>query len=186
MDALMAALVAALLTQATDRSAWLAARLGTRFDSHAAIIAGLVLALAVVNAIAATGAMLVAPILTPNARALLLALALVSAGAAALVRAKPPAETFRGGAFIAALAGGLALGIGDRTQFITFALAARTPIPALAAVGATIGGLAIQIPAVLAGERAYSQAPECAIRLPIAILLLGAGAVIGLNALRLL
>lgn len=182
----MAALVAALLTQATDRSAWLAARLGTRFDSHAAVIAGLVLALAVVNAIAATGAMLVAPILTPNARALLLALALVSAGAAALVRARPPAETFRGGAFIAALAGGLALGIGDRTQFVTFALAARTPIPALAAVGATIGGLAIQIPAVLVGEHAYSQAPERAIRLPIAILLLVAGAVIGLGALRLL
>jgi len=182
----MAALVAALLTQTTDRSAWLAARLGTRFTSPAAVIAGLALALALVNAIAAAGAMLVAPLLTPNARALLVALALVSAGGAALVRAKPPAETFRGGAFVAALAGGLALGIGDRTQFIVFALAARTPIPALPAIGATLGGLAVLIPAALAGERTYVALPQRAIRLPIAVLLLVAGAIIGLGALRLI
>ena len=182
----MAALVAALLTQATDRSAWLAARLGSRFDKPATIIVGLVLALAIVNAIAAAGAVLIAPMLTPNARALLLALALVSAGGAALARPKPPAETFRGGALIAALAGGLALGIGDRTQFITFALAARTPIPALAAIGATIGGLAVVIPAALAGEPGRAALPERAIRLPIAMLLLAAGVIIGLGALRLI
>jgi putative Ca2+/H+ antiporter (TMEM165/GDT1 family) len=186
VDALMAALVAALLTQATDRGAWLAARLGDRFERRWTAIAGLVLALAIVNAIAAAGAGLVAPILTPNAEALLLALALVSAGAAALFKPKPPAERFRGGAFVASLAALLALGIGDRTQFITFALAARTPIPALAAIGATIGGLAVLIPAMLAGERAYAKLPERAIRSPIAALLLIAGAVIGLGALRLL
>ena len=182
----MAALVAALLTQATDRSAWLAARIGDRFERSGAAIAGLVLALLAVNAIAAAGALLVAPILTPNARALLLALALVSAGGAALLAPKPPAERFRGGAFIASLAALLALGIGDRTQFITFAIAARTPIPALATAGATIGGLAVLIPALLAGERAYTRLPLRAIRLPIAGLLLVAGAVIGLAALRLL
>lgn len=182
----MAALVAALLTQATDRSAWLCARLGDRFEQRSTAIAGLVLALAIVNAIAAAGALLVAPILTPNASALLLALALVSAGGAALVAPKSPAERFRGGAFVASLAALLALGIGDRAQFITFALAARTPIPALAAVGATLGGLAVLIPAMLAGERAYTRVPLRAIRLPIAALLLIVGALIGLGALRLL
>ena len=129
---------------------------------------------------------LVAPILTPNARGLLLALALVSAGAAALFKPKSPAERFRGGAFVASLAALLALGIGDRTQFITFALAARTPIPALAAIGATVGGLAVLVPAMLAGERAYARLPERSIRLPIAALLLITGAAIGLGALRLL
>jgi putative Ca2+/H+ antiporter (TMEM165/GDT1 family) len=186
VDALMAALVAALLTQMTDRSAWLAARLGDRFERRGTAVAALVLALAVVNAIAAAGALLVAPILTPNAKALLLALALVSAGGAALFAPKPPADKFRGGAFIASLAALLALGIGDRTQFITFALAARTPLPALAAFGATIGGLAILIPAMLAGEGAYARLPMRAIRLSIAALLLIAGAIIGLGALRLL
>jgi putative Ca2+/H+ antiporter (TMEM165/GDT1 family) len=186
VDALMAALVAALLTQASDRGVWLAARLGDRFERRWTAIAGLVLALIVVNAIAAAGAMLVAPMLTPNAGALLLALALLSAGGAALFRPKPPAGAFRGGAFVASLAALLALGIGDRAQFITFAIAARTPIPALAAIGATLGGLAVLAPAMLAGERACARLPERAIRLPIAGVLLVAGAVIGLGALRLL
>ena len=186
MNALMAALVAALLTQASDRGAWLAARLGDRFERRWTAIAGLVLALAIVNAIAAAGAVLIAPILTPNASGLLLALALVSAGGSALFRPKPPADAFRGGALIASLAALLALGIGDRTQFITFALATRTPIPAFPAIGATLGGLAVLVPAMLAGERAYARLPERAIRLPIAALLLIAGAVIGLAALRLL
>lgn len=182
----MAALVAALLTQVTDRGVWLAARLGDRFERRWTAIAGLVLALAIVNAIAAAGAVLITALLTPNARALLLALALLSAGGAALFKPGPPAETFRGGAFVATLAAMLALGIGDRTQFITFALAARTSLPALPAVGATLGGLAALIPATLAGERAYARLPERAIRLPIAAILLIAGAVIGLGALRLL
>ncbi|MGN6278021.1 MAG: TMEM165/GDT1 family protein [Sphingomonas sp.] len=182
----MAALVAALLTQASDRGPWLAARLGDRFERRAAAIAGLVIALVIVNALAAAGAMLVAPLLVPEAKRLLLALALVSAGGAALARPKPPADTFRGGAFVASLAALLALGIGDRSQFITFALAARTPIPALAAIGATLGSVAILVPAMLIGERAYARLPQRAIRRPIAAILLIAGLIIGLGALRLL
>src|SRR3546814_8417770 len=89
------------------------------------------------------------PMLTPEARALLLALALVSAGGAALFKAKAPdaLPDSRLGAFATGLLALLALGIGDRTQFVTFALAARTPIPALAFVGATLGSLAVTIPA---------------------------------------
>lgn len=182
----MAALVAALLTQASDRGPWLAARLGDRFERRMTAIAGLIIALMIVNAIAAAGATLIAPLLVPNAKALLLALALASAGGAALFRPKPPGESFRGGAFVASLAALLALGIGDRSQFITFALAARTPIPALAAIGATLGSIAILVPAMLIGERAYRRLPQRAIRLPIAAILLIAGLVIGLGALRLL
>jgi len=186
MDALMAALVAAALAQATDRSAVLAARLGDRFERRGGVIAGLVIALIAVNAIAAAGAALVAPMLTPNAKALLLALALLSAGGSALFPPRPPKGEARGGAVIAALAGALALGLGDRAQFITFALAARTPIPALAATGAVIGGLAVLVPAVLAGERGRAVLPEAPIRFAIAALFLVAGAVAGLSALRLL
>ena len=182
----MAALVAALLTQASDRGPWLAARLGDRFERRPTAIAGLVIALVIVNALAAAGAMLIAPLLVPEAKKLLLALALVSAGGAALFHPKAPADTFRGGAFVATLAALLALGIGDRSQFITFALAARTPIPALAAIGATLGSIAILIPAMLIGERAYTRLPQRAIRLPIAAIMLIAGLVIGLGALRLL
>ena len=136
----MAAFVAALLVQATDKTAWLAAKLGTRFESPGSTIVAIAIALIVVNALAAFGAVLIAPMLTPNAKALLLAFALVSAGASSLFALKPPkVSDARAGAFIASLAGALALGLGDRAQFITFALAARTPLPALAAIGATLG-----------------------------------------------
>ncbi|HEX7656418.1 MAG TPA: hypothetical protein VF404_05415, partial [Sphingomonas sp.] len=111
----MAALVAALLTQATDRSAWLAAMLGTRFARPGVVIAALAIALCVINALAAIGGALIAPILSPNAKALMLAFALLSAGGSALFAIKPPkVSDARAGAFIASLAGALALGLGDR------------------------------------------------------------------------
>ena len=182
----MAALVAALLTHAGDRGAWLAARVGDRFDRRATALAGILIALCIVNGLAAAGALLIAPLLTPNAASLLLALALVSAGGGALVAPKPPADTFRGGAFIASLAAMLAFGIGDRAQFITFALAAGTSLPVLPAIGATIGSAAILVTAMVAGEPAYLRLPGRAIRWPIAALLLIAGIVIGLSAIRLM
>lgn len=183
----MAALVAALLTQATDRSAWLAAMLGTRFARPGVVIAALAIALCVINALAAIGGALIAPVLSPNAKALMLAFALLSAGGSALFAIKPPkVSDARAGAFIASLAGALALGLGDRMQFITFALAARTPIPALAAVGATIGGLAVLVPSVIAGEAGRAMLPMKPIRIVIAALLLIAGAISGLSALRLI
>lgn len=183
----MAAFVAALLVQATDKTAWLAARLGTRFESPGSTIVAITIALILVNALAAVGAVLIAPMLTPNAKALLLAFALVSAGASSLFALKPPkVSDARAGAFIASLAGALALGLGDRAQFITFALAARTPLPALAAIGATLGGLVVTVPAVLAGEPGRAAIPFTPIRLTVAVLLLLAGAISGLGALRLI
>lgn len=183
----MAAFVAALLTQTTDKTAWLGGKLGTHFDRPVAVIAGMAIALIGINAITAIGATLIAPILTPNAQALLLAFALLSAGGSSLFALKPPKlDNARTGAFFASLFGALALGLGDRTQFLTFALAARTPLPALAAIGATLGSLVIVVPAALAGEPARKTLPFTPIRIVIALLLLLAGAIAGLSALRLL
>src|SRR3546814_16188932 len=103
------------------------------------------------------------PMLTPEARALLLALALVSAGGAALFKAKAPDALPDSwlGAFATGLLALLALGIGDRTQFVPFALAARTPIPALAFVGAPLGLLAVTVPAPLKLGRASCRERGC-------------------------
>src|SRR3546814_6103998 len=107
-------------------------------------ISARVISIGVITGLGAVAGALIGPMLTPEARALLLALALVSAGGAALFKAKAPdaLPDSRLGAFATGLLALLALGIGDRTQFVTFALAARTPIPALAFVGATLGSLA--------------------------------------------
>ncbi len=188
MDALMAALVAALLTQAGDRTPWLAAILGDRYRQPGLVIAGIALATAVTNALGVFAGMLVAPILNPNARALMLAVALGSAGVSALFPLKHPGrmEGWRLGAFFTTMVGVLAQGVGDRTQFITAALAMRSTLPWFAAIGATIGTLIIIVPAVLTGESGRQALPVAAIRIGTGVALVIAGIVSALGALRLI
>uniref|UniRef100_UPI0035C9EB82 TMEM165/GDT1 family protein n=1 Tax=uncultured Sphingomonas sp. TaxID=158754 RepID=UPI0035C9EB82 len=183
----MAALVAALLTHASDRTPWTAALLGDRYANKAAVIAATALALAFGNALGVVGGVLVAPLLSPKASDLLLAFALLSAGGSALWPIKPAKlRDWRLGAFGASLVAIGMLGFGDRTQFITAALAARSTTPALAAVGATVGALAVNVPAILSGTRRLRRAPTTALRFAAAAVLLIFGAVQGLGALRLI
>jgi putative Ca2+/H+ antiporter (TMEM165/GDT1 family) len=188
MDALMAALVAALLAQASDRTAWCAAMLRDRFARPGVVIAALAIAVAAINGLGGAAGALVGPVMTPEAKALMLALALVTAGGAAFLPMKPPDSLpdSRLGAVATSLLALFALGLGDRTQFITFALAARTPMPVLAWAGATIGALTVTVPAVLVGERPWLALPLKAIRIACCAVLLVAGLAIGLGALRLL
>ena len=183
----MAALVAALLTQASDRTPWTAAMLGDRYANKSAVIAATALALALGNALGVVGGVLIAPLLSPNAQGLLLAVALVSGGITAFWPLRPAKHRdWRGGAFLSSLIAIGLLGFGDRMQFITAALAARSETPALAAVGATLGALAVTIPAIVLGERNLRRLPTVAIRLSAAAALTAFGVVQGLAALRLI
>ncbi len=188
MDALMAAFVAALLAQASDRTPWLTAILSTRFARPGTIILATAIALAIGNSVAAVGGALIGPRLSPNARDLFLALALVSAGGSAFFAIKPPDRLsgWRIGAFMTSLLGVAILAAGDRTQFITLAISARSPSPVLTAVGATIGALVVNVPAIIAGEDARRKLPITAVRVTIGILFLIVGVVLGLGAIRLI
>ena len=137
--------------------------------------------------IAAVGGALVAPILTPNAKALLLAVALIYAGVAALWRRKAPARLagWKLGALGTSAVGGGILALGDRTAFVTFALAARGPSPSLAATGAIVGALVLAAIAIASGERGWTRLPLRAISIVAGGLLLATGLVIGVGALRL-
>ena len=184
----MAALVAALLTQASDRTPFAAALLGDRYPSaKVAVVTAAFLAVAAGNALGVVGGIVIAPLLSPNARDLLLAVALFSGGITALWPSKPPkVRDWKIGAFGGSLLSIGMLGFGDRMQFITAALAARSDTPALAALGATLGALAIVVPATLWGERKLRALPTHAIRIGAATLLTVAGTVQGLSALRLI
>lgn len=183
----MAALVAALLTQVSDRTPWAVAKLGDRYAQKGAVIAGVALALALGNTAGVVGGMLVAPMLSPNAQALLLALALLSAGVAGLWPTKPAkGRGWRLGAFGSSLGVVVMLGLGDRMQFITAAFATQATTPAFAAIGATIGSVAVNVPAILLGERGLRKLPTTALRLGTAAVLTLAGVVEALSALRLI
>ena len=79
----------------------------------------------------------------------------------------------------------LAAQMGDRTQFITFALAGRFDSPALAAAGAAAGIFAASVPAALLGASFGSAVPLRAIRIGGAFLFLITGFVVAVKALQL-
>lgn len=183
----MAAFVAALLAQVTGRTAWLSAILASRFTSPLPLILGTALALALGNAVAAAGGAVIGARLSPNARDLLLAFALLAAGVAAVWPLHVPdrLERWRTGPFLTSLFGVSILAAGDSTQFLTLAIAGRGTSPALAAVGATLGALAVNIAAILGGEEARRSLPMTAIRTTIGGVFLVGGAALAVSALRL-
>lgn len=187
MDALMAALVAAALGQVGDRTGWLAAILGDRFGAGRVIVMA-ALALALASGIAVVGGMVIGPMLATNAKLLLLALALILQGGGAFFPERSPdrLDHWRLGAWATALLGLFILAFGDGIQFIVFALAARSTVPWLAAIGATIGSLAVVAPAALLGERAWLALPLRPARIGIGALFFVVGVVIGLGAVRLI
>lgn len=184
----MAAFVAAMVIEMGDRTPWLAAILGDRFEKRGVVIVATLLALALGNGIAGVGGGIVAAHLTPNARALLLSLALLSAGLGAFGRLKPPDRLakWRIGTSATSFLGMAILAFGDRTQFATMAFAARSDAPVLAAIGATLGAGIVNAAGVLAGEQMRRQLPIRAIRLGSGVLLCAIGAISGLSALRLI
>lgn len=184
----MAALVAGLLAQASDRTPLLVSGLATHTRRPGSVLAAAVLAVALSSAVGAAGGALVAPMLTPEARALLLGLALLSAGVPALLLMKAPRSLDRArlGAFGTALLLLTAATMGDGAQFLTAALAARQGQPVFAGVGVVIGSGTVLVAAALASPRDIDRLPLRAIRAVIGIGMIGTGLVAILGGLRLL
>ena len=183
----MAALVVAALAQVGDRPALLAAILADRYRAPGTVIAASLLALTAASTIAAALGALLAPKLTPEAKQLLLALALAMQGGGAILPAKPPErlDGWRLGAFLTSLCGLFILLFGDGVQFVVAALAARTPVPALAAAGATLGGVVPMAAAATLGEKGWTALPLVPARRAIGALFVLAALWLGLGALRL-
>jgi putative Ca2+/H+ antiporter (TMEM165/GDT1 family) len=187
VDALMAALVAAALAQVGDRTAWLAAILADRYRP-VPVIAMAALAMLAASGLATFAGTLLAPMLAPNAKQLMLALALLLQGGGAFFPAKAPErlDRWRIGALATSVLGLFILAFGDGVQFIVVTLAARSPVPALAAVGTTIGSLAVIAPAALMGEAGWTALPLKPVRIGIGCLFVLAGLFLALGALDLI
>lgn len=182
----MAALVAAALAGIGDRPAHLAAILADRFRPAVVILAALV-ALTAATALAAFAGTLLAPMLTPEAARLLLALALALQGSGALWSGKPPErlDRWRLGAFATATFGLFIFAFGDGVQFVVAALTAGRGSPILAAAGATIGATAVIAAAAMLGERSWIKLPLKRSRWAIATLFLVIAATLALQAVHL-
>ncbi|MDB5682409.1 MAG: hypothetical protein JWM38_828 [Sphingomonas bacterium] len=188
MDGLLPALLAVALAEVGDKTQLLAILLAVRFGRPAPILAGIAVAALANSLIAAIGGALVAGMVPFRAITLMLAVALLSAGAGSLMRQKPPKVGIydRLGPFAASAVAFFILEFGDKSQFLTFAVAARAQVPMLAAAGATIGILLASVPAVMLGDALPRTVPIRVIRVGIGILFVVIGVIVGLGALRLL
>ncbi|MGH6782161.1 MAG: TMEM165/GDT1 family protein, partial [Sphingomonadaceae bacterium] len=128
------------------------------------------------------------PMLSFEAATLMLALALIFAGAAALMKQKPPdpVEGWRMGAFLSSFLAFFILELGDKTQFLTFAIALRSGSFWLSMAGATAGVIVASAVAILLGRSFAANFPVKAIRRGAGALFLLLGACAAIAALRLI
>lgn len=184
MEAIVPAFVAAVFAQLGERSPWLTAILADRYGRPLVVLIAVALAHAAGNAVAAAGAMMIAPLLVPEARLLLLALALGFAGIGSLWPLKSPdrLERWRLGSFLTAFLGSLILAAGDATQFLTFAIGTRSSMPLLAGAGAAAGALVVNGAAALMGELEWRALPLKWVRIATGLVFLGLGIGCGASA----
>jgi putative Ca2+/H+ antiporter (TMEM165/GDT1 family) len=187
METLVPAFVAVLLAQVFDPPARLTAVLADRFGRRAGVILGMALAHTAGFAVAAAGGAVLAPGLSSNARALLLGLALIAAGAGGFARPKLADRLagWRTGSAATALLGIFILAFGDRSQFLVLAIAAWGASPVLAASGAGVAAIAAGVVAALVGERGWRGWPHRPARIAVSALFVLAGIWVAIRALRL-
>jgi putative Ca2+/H+ antiporter (TMEM165/GDT1 family) len=188
LDALLTSFVVAALGEWGDKTQLLVIALAIRYRRPLPILAGISIAALANSLIAAFGGILVHDMITLRAISLLVALALVFAGIAGLIRPKPyqSAGTSRAGPFLVAAASFFVLEFGDKTQFLTFAVAAQFDAFALATAGATAGIVVSSFPAALLGDALAKSTPLKAIRIGLGILFLAIGLFVGISAMRLI
>ncbi len=187
MEALVPAFIAALLTQLGDRPALLTAMLADRYGRPLTVAIAAGLAHGLGNAAAALLGTTMSAMMTPNAQALLLAVALLFGALGAFWPVKPPdrLERWKLGSLLTSFLGVLILSFGGGTQFFTVAIAARSE-PWFAAAGASAGAFAVAFVAAVLGELAWARIPFRSFRAVTGGIMLVASAVIALGALRLI
>lgn len=187
MEALLFSFVAAALGEWGDKTQLLVIALAVRYRRPLPILAGIFVAALANSLIAAFGGALVHAMITPRAASLLIAVALVFAGVAGLIRPKAyqSAGTSRAGPFLVTAASFFVLEFGDKTQFLTFAIATQFNALALAAAGATAGIMVSSVPAALIGDGLAKATPLKGVRIGLGVLFLAIGLFVGISALRL-
>lgn len=187
MDSLLPPLVGTFLAEWGDRTQFLVILLAARFGGSARMLAGIAAAAILNSLLAAFGGKLIAEIINFQAITLMMAIALLFAAAGGFWPQTAPKLAGAGTAhamWISFFAFGV-LEFGDKSQFLTATLAARSQSWWLAGLGAGAGIILANVPAVILSEKTGDILPLRAIRLGASVLLLIAAAISAIFALRL-
>lgn len=186
MEAILPVFIAILLAETGGRTQARGHDLQLRFNAAEAILGALGLTTLASLLIAGIGGAIVAGMISFDARSLLAGLALVLAGVPMVLPARPPREVNANSAFGAGLKGFAPLQFGDASQFIVFAMAARTGQIAFA-VGAGVAAtmIAVSVPVIM-GRNWPGGFPLALSRRIAAVLLITAGCWMIITALRLI
>lgn len=187
MESFAPALIAVMLVETAGRLPLLAAILADRTGAILSVLAGMLLANALVQGLAGAAGALVAPVMGAEARSLLVAIAfgLAALGFMRRPRIRDRMEGWRIGALPTAFIGLASLGLGGSGSFLTFALAARSGEVA-AGVGGAIGATLPAFVAMALGEAGWLRLPMGWIRLAVALGCAGVAVWAGLTAFRLI
>ena len=186
MEAILPVFIAILLAETGGRAQARGHDLQLRFNAAGAILGALSLTTLASLLIAGIGGAIIAGMINFDARSLLAGLALLLAGTPMVRPARPPRDVHAKSAFGAGLKGFAPLQFGDASQFIVFAMAARTGQIAFA-VGAGVVAtmIAVAVPVTM-GRDWPGHFPLGVLRRIAALLLIAAGCWMSVNALRLI
>jgi len=186
VEALIPVFIAVLLAETGDRVQTQAHHLGQQFPDHRPIYAALITVTILTLSISGIGGSYIANLLTYEARTLFAALALLFAGLPMLLRVKPAKPITLTRAFLASVTRFFPAQIAGASPFIVAGLAARSDMAGFAIAGGFAGVVVAATPALLLKEEWPGGLPLLPLRRIAAVLLIGAGLWLGLNALRLI
>ena len=186
MEAILPVFIAILLAEMGGRTQGRGHDLQLRYNAAGAILGALSLTTLASLLVAGVGGAMIARMISFDARSLLAGLALLLAGAPMVLRARPTREVNAMSAFGAGLKGFAPLQFGDASQFIVFAMAARTgQIGFAVATGVVATMIAVAVPVIM-GRDWPGDFPLVLSRRISALLLITAGFWMIITALRLI
>lgn len=185
MDVLLPVFVAVLLAETGGRVQARAHLLSQTFGAGGAILAALSLSTFASLLVAGIGGAWIAETISFQARTLLAGLALLFAGLPMILALKPPKEPGGKTPFAAGLRAFFPVQFGDASQFIVFAMAARTDQPVLGIAAGLVATLASAAFPIMMGRDWPGALPLTSLRRIAALFLTFAGAWLIVSALRL-
>ncbi len=187
MEALLPVFIAVMLAEIGGRTQAIGNVLSLSYpQSQKTIFLGLLLASSASLAVASVGGSVMAGLMAYDARSLLFGLALMFAGVPMLLSVKRPVVKRLGSPLTSSVFGFGRVQFGDASQFIVFAVAARTGEPVLAVIGGLMGIMAANAPPIVMQRDWPSKLPLRPIRIVAAITLTLAGAFAVISALKLI